>query len=122
MNVLAILRARPTLFFRLAGIKVGEFDDLVEKFHPLWLSSEHDRLARHDRQRDIGGGMKYRLEFAEQLLLCLMYYRTYSTQVFIGLVFRVSAPTVSRRVNAMTLLMVGHFRMPEHKIRLSEAQ
>ncbi len=119
MNVLDILRARPKLFFRLSGITVGDFDDLVLKLYPLWQESEHKRLSRKGRKRAIGGGMKYILEFSEQLLLCLMYYRTYATHVFMGLVFRVSAPTVCRRVNAMTLVMVGHFRMPERKIKLT---
>ena len=66
--------------------------------------------------------MSYHLECAEQLLRCLMYYRTYTTHVFIGLVFNVSSPTVCRRMQAMTELIAGHFRMPERKIKLSEAE
>ena len=66
--------------------------------------------------------MSYHLECAEQLLRCLMYYRTYTTHVFMGLVFNVSSPTVCRRMQAMTALIAGHFRMPERKIKLSEAE
>ena len=53
-------------------------DALVATLHPIWLKSEARRLSRKGRKRAIGGGMSYHLEFAEQLLLSLMYYRTYT--------------------------------------------
>ena len=119
MKVLKILRCRPQLFFRLAGIRVKDFDDLVEQMVPHWQKSEHHRLSNRKRQRGIGAGMKYHLEFADQLLLCLIYYRTYTSQVFMGLLFDVSSPTVCRRTRAMTVLLAGHFRMPERTVHLS---
>ena len=122
MRVLNVLRRRSDLFFRLSGIRLEDFDALVCVLHPIWLESERHRLSRADRQRAIGGGMSYRLEFAEQLLLCLMYYRTYTSQAFMGLVFTVSSPTVSRRITAMTKLMAGHFRLPERRVRLSASE
>ena len=122
MKALKILSAQPALFFRLSGIRLTDFNALVATLHPIWLKSEEKRLSRKDRQRAIGGGMNYRLEFAEQLLLCLMYYRTYTSHAFMGLVFNVSSPTVCRRIQAMTELMAGHFRMPERKVKLSEVE
>lgn len=122
MRVLTVLRARPGLFFRLSGIRLADFEALVATLHPIWLESERQRLSRKGRKRAIGGGMSYHLKFAEQLLLCLMYYRTYSSHAFMGLVFDVSSPTVCRRIKAMTELMAGHFRMPERKIRLSASE
>lgn len=122
MAPLKVLRQRPHLFFRLSGIRLADFDHLAKQTFPLWEESERTRLTREDRQRKIGGGMKYRLAFASQLLLCLIYYRTYTSQVFMGLVFGVSSPTVSRRVKAMTILLAGHFRMPERRVRLSEEE
>ena len=119
MSVLSVLKSRPALFFRLSGICLADFDTLVHQLQPLWLTQEKQRLTRKDRQRAIGGGRTYRLELSEQLLLCLIYYRTYASQAFIGLVFNISSPTVSRRVCAMTILMAGHFAMPERKIKLS---
>ena len=122
MRVLKVLRARSDLFFRLSGICLEDFEALFAVLHPIWLDRERQRLSRKDRQRAIGGGMSYRLEFAEQLLLCLMYYRTYTCQAFMGLVFDVSSPTVSRRITALPDLMAGHFRMPERKVRLSASE
>jgi len=120
MNTFKILRARPTLFFRLSGIRVVDFDKLVKACHPLWLKSEHKRLSREGRKRAIGAGRKYELNFPSQLLMCLIYYRTYTSHVFLGLVFGVSSPTVCRVNRAMTHLLAGHFRMPEREVRLTE--
>ena len=122
MKVLKVLTSRPALFFRLSGILLTDFNNLVSRLHPIWLESEEKRLSLKNRKRAIGGGMIYRLEFAEQLLLFLMSYRTYTTHVFMGLVFNVCSPTVCRRIQAMTKLMAGYFRMPERKIKLSEAE
>lgn len=122
MKTLKVLTAQPALFFRLSGIRLADFNVLAATLHPIWLESEQKRLSRKNRKRAIGGGMNYRLEFAEQLLLCLMYYRTYTSHAYMGLVFNVSSPTVCRRIQAMTELMAGHFRMPERKIKLSKAE
>lgn len=122
MNALKILRSQPTLFFRLSGIRLADFDELVKKTHPLWLKSEHQRLSCATRKRAIGAGRKYELSFSAQLLMCLIYYRTYTTHVFLGLVFGVSSPTVCRVNRAMTCLLAGHFRMPERRISLTKEE
>ena len=122
MAVLKVLRSRPELFFRLSGLRIADFDALLIQLHPIWLAGETRRLSRKNRQRAIGGGRKYRLKLAEQMLLCLIYYRTYASQAFVGLVFNTSSPTVCRYVCAMTTLMAGHFAMPERKVRLSEQE
>lgn len=122
MTILKTLRQRPKLFFRLSGIRLSDFDDLLLKVSPLWEEYEKQRLSRKNRQRAIGAGRQYELKFAEQLLVCLIYYRTYINQAFLGLVFNVSSPTVCRRINAMTLLLAGHFRLPERCIRLDKEE
>ncbi len=122
MKVLKVLRARPELFFRLSGIGLADFEALVARLYPIWSANERNRLSRRGRQRAIGGGRKYHLQFAEQLLLCLIYYRTYTSHAFMGLLFTVSSPTVCRRVRAMTALMAGHFRMPERRVKLSKSE
>ena len=72
MAVLKVLRARPELFFRLSGIRPADFDAPGCQLHPIWLAGETGRLSRKNRQRAIGGGRKYRLQLAEQMLLCLI--------------------------------------------------
>ncbi len=65
MKVLRVLRRHPDLFFRLSGVRLVDFDVLSRQVRPIWLASEKKRLTRADRQRALGGGMKYRLEFDE---------------------------------------------------------
>ena len=96
MNILEVLLARPGLFFRLSGIRLEDFDKLVKSVHSLWLKIEYKRLSRKNRKRAIGAGRKYELDFPAQLLMCLIYYRTYTSHVFLGLVFGVSSPIVCR--------------------------
>jgi len=122
MDTLKVLRSRPNLFFRLSGIRVKDFDLLTKKTHTIWLKNERKRLYRTDRHRSIGAGRKYELNFQSQLLMCLIYYRTYTTHVFLGLVFGVSSPTVCRVNRSMTHLLAKHFRMPEREIHLTEEE
>ncbi len=58
MNTLKILRSRPTLFFRLSGIRLHDFEVLAKETYPLWLKSEHKRLSRTGRKRAIGPAQK----------------------------------------------------------------
>ena len=122
MDTLKVLRARPSLYFRLSGIRLEDFDELCQKTYPIWIKSEHERLSRDGRKRAIGAGRKYHLEFTAQLLMCLIYYRTYTSHVFLGLVFGVSSPTVCRVNRAMTYLLAGYFRMPERAVHLTEEE
>lgn len=119
MKTLKVLRQRPQLFFRLSGIRLSDFDTLLLKITPLWHEFEKQRLSRKNRKRAIGGGRQYELELSEQLLVCLIYYRTYTSHVFMGLLFDISSPTVWRRIRAMTILLAGHFRMPERCVQLN---
>jgi len=120
MKALSVLRRRPNLFFNLSGIRLSDFNDLVEQTYPLWLESERKRLSYNGRQRAIGAGRKHQLAFEAQLLMCLIYYRTHISHVFLGLLFGVSSPTVCRRNRDMTRLLAGHFSMPERKIKLTD--
>ena len=122
MQILGVLRARPALFFNLVGISMADFDILAKKTYPLWLESEHIRLSYNGRKRAIGAGRKHHLIFDAQLLMCLIYYRTYISHVFLGLLFGVSSPTVCRRNRDITRLLAGHFSMPERKIKFTERE
>lgn len=122
MRALKVLRQKPQIFFRLSGIRREDFDDLAPKVQPLWEQHRQKRLFRKNRERLAGGGRKPELAFEAQLLMCLIYYRTYISHEFLGLLFGVSDSTSIRVVNAMTKVLAKHFRMPERAIRLSEEE
>jgi hypothetical protein len=86
----------------LDTFSVEDFDALVRSLHPLWLSQEQKRLSGRKRRRAIGAGRTYHLGFESKLLLCLIYYRTYISHEFLGLLFGVSDSTSIRVTHAMT--------------------
>jgi hypothetical protein len=53
MKALSILRRRPAVFFRLSGIRIEDFDDLVRVLHPLWLSQEQKCTDLHRGNRNM---------------------------------------------------------------------
>jgi hypothetical protein len=122
MRVLKVLRQKPQIFFRLSGIRKEDFADLSAKVGPLWEKHRQKRLFRKGRKRAVGGGRRPDMDFESQLLMCLIYYRTYISHEFLGLLFGVSDSTSIRVVNTMTEVLSKHFLMPERKIRLSEEE
>ena len=82
------LSKKPTKFYRFTGLEVGEFLILKEEIEPLWQEAEIKRLSRPNRQRTIGGGRKYHLQFLEdKMLLVFLFYRLYLNYDFLGWVF-----------------------------------
>jgi hypothetical protein len=110
MKALSILRGRPAVFFRLSGIRIEDFDALVRSLHPVWLSQEQKRLSGRKRRRAIGAGRTYHLGFESKLLLCLIYYRTYISHEFLGLLFGVSDSTRLSRTIKSALWPWGQHR------------
>ena len=119
-QVLQILKKQPRLFFRLSGIHISDFDTLVVQTRPLWESHNLKRLSRQGRKRAMGAGHPFKLSYEEMVLVCLIYYRTYLTHEFLGLIFGISDSTSIRMVNTITKILSAHFRMPERKVRLSD--
>lgn len=122
MRALRVLRQKPQIFFRLSGIRREDFDALSAKVQGHWDNHRQKRLFRKSRKRAFGGGRKPDLCFEAQLLMCLIYYRSYISHEFLGLLFGVSDSTSIRVVNTMTKVLAQHFKMPERKVRLSEEE
>jgi DDE superfamily endonuclease/Helix-turn-helix of DDE superfamily endonuclease len=97
----AYLSRHPRVFQAMTGLRVGEFDDLVDDVLPAYGQAEVARLSqpttgRPQRQRAIGAGHAFTLAVRDQLLLTVIWLRQYPTQDVLGYLFGVSAPTVSR--------------------------
>ena len=99
-----------------------KFDQLLSQLEPLWQEAEHKRLARSDRRRAIGGGRNYDLPLSDRLLMLLMYYRLYVSQETLGFWFDMDDSAVSRRIRQLEPLLAQFFKIPEHKIEMSEAE
>jgi hypothetical protein len=90
------LHQHPTVFLKMTGLRVNEFDTLIDDVLPQFVQAEHKRLARANRQRQIGGGRGPELDQRDQILLTVVWLRVYPTQEVTGYLFGVSDSTVSR--------------------------
>ena len=93
------LKYHPTVFLKMTGLRINEFDMLVEDILPQFVEAEYERLSRPNRQRDIGGGRNPKLDERDQLLLGIAWLRVYPTHEVLGYLFGVSDSTVSRIIS-----------------------
>jgi hypothetical protein len=107
----------PTVFLKMTGLRVAEFDALVGDVLPQLIAAEEKRLERPDRQRDMGGGRSSDLDGRDQLLLTVSWLRVYPTHEVLGYLFGVSDSTVSRLIGRVlpVLEQAGRdtMRMPD---------
>ena len=71
------IRKSPIIFNRLFGVSVSQFDEILLKIEPQWQKQVINRYKRPGRD--------YKLELGDMLLLLLLYYRSYITQMFMDL-------------------------------------
>jgi len=86
----------PKVFQSLTGLRVREFEHLLVDLLPMYQAAEIKRLSRPDRQRAIGGGDRCDLAAVEQLLVAVIWLRTYPVHLVLGFLFGVSGVTVGR--------------------------
>jgi len=90
------LHQHPTVFLKMTGLRVNEFDALIDDVLPEFVQAEHKRLERPNRQRQIGGGRDAKLDGRDQVLLTIVWLRVYPTHEVLAYLFGVSDSTVSR--------------------------
>lgn len=113
----AHLTRHPTVFTAMTGLRVAEFDTLVTDLLPQHRTAEIARLSKRQRQRAIGAGHRFELAPRDQLLLTVVWLRTYPTHEVLGYLFGVSDSTVSRLVARWVPLLAAAgkdtMRMPD---------
>src|SRR5262245_7723978 len=90
------LRRHPAVFRHLTGVTPVVFDGLAAEVVPAVEAAHREKLDRPDRQRAIGGGDRFDLPTADQLLLTVVWLRQYPTNEALGFLFGVSDSTASR--------------------------
>ncbi len=83
------LRLRGREFGRITGVTPAEFEEIVGRVRPGWLRREASK-KKSGRPYGMGG-------LEEQLIALLIYYRCYTTHLFIGALFGVDDSTITRR-------------------------
>src|SRR5262245_19726372 len=114
-----LLRA-PRTFRRLTGLTPAAFCRLLGEVAAADEQARDRRAARPGRVRKAGGGRKPGLALADQLLMLLLYYRTYVPHTFLGFLFGLDDSNVSRGNRRLEPLLAGIFRIPEQKVTLTE--
>src|SRR5215213_438871 len=92
----AHLSRHPAVFHAMTGLTVALFDDLVTDLLPACVKAKQQRLTRPNRRRAIGGGRHDDLCWTNQILLTVIWLRTYPTNEVLAYLIGVSDSTVSR--------------------------
>src|SRR3954464_9936016 len=86
----AHLSRHSAVFHAMTGLTVAAFDDLVADLLPACVNAKQQRLKRPDRRRAIGGGRHDDLCWTNQILLTVIWLRTYPTNEVLAYLIGVS--------------------------------
>lgn len=87
----------PYIFRQLTGLKVEEFQKVVEKVRQEWERIEKQKKC-HGRKSHIG-------TLEDKILCVLIYYRTYITHPFLGYLFNLHNSNICRLLKRMEPLL-----------------
>lgn len=113
------LKQRSNKYFNsFAGLKIQEFEKLINDLQEEYLKQRIDRLNKTNpkRKRKIGGGRKRILSTLEdQLLLTLFWSRIYPSYLLLEYLFNIDESTVCRTIQETTFLLQDKFILPERR-------
>ena len=92
-----LISQKPIIFSRLVGMKVKDFESILEKPTPL---QQKKVLAAYKRP-----GRDFKLDLADMLMMLLIYYRSYITQEFLGYLFGIDDSRVCRLIKKIEPLL-----------------
>ena len=81
---------------RISGVKHEKFEKCVSKLKRAWRAAQRRKRVA-GRPYGIG-------DLREHLLLLLMYYRTYTTHLFLAQIFKVDEATICRAIKRIAPL------------------
>jgi hypothetical protein len=95
----------PKVFQAMTGLRLAEFDEVLEDVLPRFGAAETQRLSRAMRRRAIGGGHPFDLEPRDQVWLMIVWLRRYPIHEVLGFLFDVSDSTVCRYIRRVLPLL-----------------
>jgi len=112
------IKKRPQLFKRISWVTPETFGLLV-----TYVSSQTDDTWKKSQGKDTRG-RNNSLCTEDQILLCLMYLRSYTTYLFLGSIFHVSEATAFRMSRKIETLLIrsGLFSLPKRTILQTELE
>jgi hypothetical protein len=97
----------PTIFLRLFGVNPIQFNEISTKVAPLW---ERQILGKYKRP-----GRAFVLSLEDMILMLLLYYRSYATQMFVGFLFGIDDSRVCRIIQKLEPLLAKVMAIPKEK-------
>lgn len=104
----------PRQFNQITGLKISEFQELIVRLKPVWAQEIVGKKKLSGRPWGVG-------ELENHLLCLLIYYRCYTTQLFISFWFGVADSTVTRSIKRMEKLLVGVVAIKKDRTLSEEA-
>ena len=93
------LSRKPRLFKSFTGLSVKQFDDIYKEIESKYEKYEIKRLSsRRNRERDIGGGRRFKLVIKDRVIMVLVYYRLYITYTLMEFLFGLDQSNVYRDI------------------------
>ena len=88
------LQKYPRNFHRITGVSIEQFEEIVFKCEGEWEKKIIKAKKLEGRPYGVGN-------LKEHLLSILIYYRCYTTQEFIGMLYRVDDSCICRSIKRM---------------------
>lgn len=93
------IRNQPKTFHRLFGVTPQEFEIILKKVGPRW----HERVVSGYKRP----GRDYKLDLSDMILMLLLYYRSYVTQIFVGYMFGIDDSRVCRILKVLEPILAS---------------
>lgn len=101
------IKGHPAIFKRLFGVDAAQFEHIMGMVQPLW---ESEVIGQYKRQ-----GRLYKMPLENMVLMTLLYYRTYATQMFIGFIFGHDDSRVCRIIQKVEPLLARSMSLTKEK-------
>jgi hypothetical protein len=106
------LKMKPHQFQSFAGIRVSEFEKILERAQAGYEGFEQKRLGGRKRARKIGAGRHFKLLLEDQILLCLVHLRLNLTCTVMSCLFDLNESNVSRNAGRIKQLLEDELPEP----------
>jgi hypothetical protein len=101
------IKRKQILFKRLFGISPHQFEIIFQKVQPLWEAT----LKKEYKRR----GRDYKLGLEDMILMLLLYFRSYITQLFIGYLWSIDDSRVCRIIKKLEPILAEVMKIQKEK-------
>ena len=106
MDVFSVYKTKkPEVFLRLVGMNIGTFQIILEKFRAELNVYKSEHWARNK-------GKKSSISIENQLLMCILYLRDYTTFIKLGLQFGISESYTQKRYEFSKMILLRCLDLP----------